>query len=342
MKNVLIRLFHVFLTVAFLLVAFSAQGEAARIYIATQAVGSSYYALGTGVAKIISENTPYDATVLPYSGADAFMPELKEGTINAGLSAVMDLVWAYTGTVNYDEPHEELRMVLSGNWAENCTMTVLEGSGITSISELRGRRVGYEYGGNQLTVLMVDAALASVGMTIDDCVIVPVPDLNGALRALQERRVDAVFSGGNSAPASMQLDEALGIRILPIGDLTPEDIAGGVPENIQAIYDRLVPGASAVVVLGGTVKEPTVLTAFPIQMAVHIALTEDEVYTILKAIYENHEELASAHVWGRGWIPANFVPEDFKVPFHDGAVRFYKEAGLWTDEAEAIQQALLM
>ena len=332
------------MAVLLFLVSLSAPSEAAQqnLYVATQAVGTSYYALATGIAKIVTENTSYNATVLPYSGADAWMPEIKDGTINSGIIAAMDLVWAYTGTVNYDEKHDNLRLVMSGNWSNHCTMTVLAGSGITSIQDLKGKRVGYEYGGNKLTVLLVDAALESVGMTIKDCVAVPVPDLNAGLRALQERRVDCVFSGANTAPTSLQLDEAVGIRVLPIGNFTPADIANGVPERIQAIYDRLVPGATATICPAvGTIKEPTVLTAYPIQMTIVTEVSADDVYAIVKAIYDKHVDLASAHVWGTEWIPANYVVEGFQVPYHDGAVKFYKEVGLWTEAAEATQQALL-
>jgi TRAP transporter TAXI family solute receptor len=333
-----------FMLLFMLLVVFSpVSAEAAypNVYVATQAVGSSYYAVATGVAKIITENTPYRASVLPYSGADAWMVEVKDGTVNSGIIAAMDLVWAYTGTVNYDQKYDELRLLLSGNWSSHCTMTVLESSGITSIQQLKGKRVGYEYGGNKLTVLLVDAALEIADMSIEDCVKVPLADLSTALRALQERRVDAVFSGANTAPVSMQLDEAVGIRVLPIGDLTPADIANGVPERVQAIYNRLVPGATArVCPPGGTVKEPTVLTTYPIQMAVSTSLTDEDVYTILKAIYEKHSELAGAHVWGKEWVPSNYVIEGFQIPYHEGAVKFYKEVGLWTEAAEATQQAL--
>lgn len=339
-KKMLCALF----TVTLFLVSFSAVGEAApQIYIATQAVGSSYYALGTGIAKIVTENTPYTASVLPYSGADAWMPEMAEGTVNSCVIAVMDLVWAYNGTVNYDEKYDNLRLFMSGNFSNHCTMTVREDSGITSIKDLKGKRVGYRYGGNQLTDLLVDAGLASVGLTIADCVEVPIADLAAALRALQENRVDAVFSGANTSPGSVELDRTIGLRVLPIGDLTPAQLeANGVPPELQATYDRLVPGATAVVTPpAGTVKEPTVLTAYAIQMAVTTDLTEDEVYTMAKAVYEKHPDLAGAHVWGRDWVPSNYVLPNFMVPYHDGAIKFYKEVGLWTEAAEATQQALL-
>ena len=322
----------------------SAAGSASidSVNIATQAVGTSYYAMGTGIAKIITDNTPIRATILPYAGPDAWAPEFKSGDIALEVISAMDMYWAYTGTVNYTEPIEDTRLLLRGNLSNHCTMTVLESSGITSITQLAGKRVGYEYGGNKLTVNLIDAALASVGMTIDDCVAVPLADLSSAIRALQENRVDCIFTGSNTTPSAVQLDESNGIRVLPLGDLKPEDIADGVPENVQSVLDKYVPGATAMVCpAGGTVKEDTVLTAYPIQMGVSAKLSEDDVYTIMKAIYENYESLADVHAWGAQWVPENYVIKNFKVPYHDGAIKLYKEVGLWTDEAEATQNALL-
>lgn len=312
------------------------------INIATQAVGTSYYAMGTGIAKIITENTPIQATILPYAGPDAWMPEFADGTVGLEVISAMDMYWAYTGTVNYSEPVSDTRLLISGNWSEHCTLTVLEDSGINKIEDLKGKKVGYEYGGNKLTVNLIDAALATVGMTIDDCVAVPLADLSSAQRALQEHRVDCIFSGSTTTPSSVQLDETVGIKTLAIGDLTPADLENGVPEEVQAALDKFVPGAvPKVCKVKGTLKEDTVLTTYPIQMGVSAKISEDDVYTIMKAIYENYETLADVHAWGAEWIPENYVQKDFRVPYHDGAVKFYKEAGLWTEEAEACQKALL-
>lgn len=328
---------------ALLCASASAMALTPYVNIATQAVGTSYYALGTGIAKIITEKTDgINATVLPYSGPDEWMVEVPDGTVGLGIISAIDMAWAYKGEAAFDTPYSELRLVMSGNWSNHCTMTVLESSDIKTVADIKGKRVGYEYGGNKLTVQLVDAALAAAGLSIADCVQVPLADLSSALRALQERRVDVVFSGSSTTPASVQLDESLGVRVLPLGGLTPEDIANGVPENIQSILDQYVPGATALVCpVSGTVKEPTVLTSYPIQMCASTQLTEDDVYAITKAIYENYQELADVHAWGKSWTPENFVLDTFSVPYHDGAVKLYKEMGIWTDAAEATQNALL-
>jgi TRAP transporter TAXI family solute receptor len=313
-----------------------------NVNIGTHAVGGAYYAMGTGVAKIISENTPIRATVLPYAGPDAWMPEMRDGVINLGIISGVDLTWAYKGEVVFEEATPELRLVLNGNQVNHCTFTVLKNSGFQSIADLKGKRVGYEYGGNKFTIHLVDAALASVGLSIDDCVKVPLTDLATAQRALQERRVDAVFSGSSTTPSSVQLDQSLGIKVLPFGDLKPSDLANGVPEKMQAILDKYVPGATLTVCpKGGTVKEDTVLISYPIDLAASANLSEDAVYAIMGAIWEKYPDLKASNAWGAGWIPENFAIAQQPAPYHDGSVKFFKEKGIWTEAMQAHQDQLL-
>jgi TRAP transporter TAXI family solute receptor len=313
-----------------------------NVNIGTHAVGGAYYAMGTGVAKIVSENTPIKATVLPYAGPDAWIPEMRDGVINLGIISGVDLSWAYRGEVVYEEPTPEIRLVLNGNQVNHCTFTVLEKSGFNSISDLKGKKVGYGYGGNKFTVHLVDAALASVGLSIDDCEKIPLTDLATSQRALQERRVDAIFSGSPTTPSSVQLDQSIGLRILPFGDLKPSDLADGVPEKMQAILDKYVPGATlSVCPVGGTVKEETVLISYPIDLVASANLSEEAVYQIMGAIEKKYPDLKAANAWGAGWIPENFAIHNQPAPYHDGSIKFFKEKGTWTEQMQARQDQLL-
>ena len=92
----------------------SASGGLVRsVNIATQAVGTSYYTMGTGIAKIITDKTPIQATILPYAGPDAWMPEFNDGTITLEVISSMDMYWAYSGTVNYTPPSAQRELVQS-------------------------------------------------------------------------------------------------------------------------------------------------------------------------------------------------------------------------------------
>lgn len=317
-------------------------GIAKSAGIGTQPVGSSFYALGTGIAKIITENTQTKTSVIPYAGADAFMPDIDDGKLTLAILSAIDMGWAYNGQQNYDKPHKKMRMVVQGNYTEHATITVRADSNIKSISDLKGKKVGDGYGGNKLTQQLQDAALASVGLSRKDIIPVPLTDSASALRALEERRVDATYSGSITMPAAVQLDQSIGIRVLPIGNLKPADVANGTPADMQKILDQYVPGAILKAAPAkGTLKEETVLIHYPINLATSSDLSEETVYQIVKALWEHYEELALVHAWGAQWTPKTFVVENQPAPYHDGAVKFFKEKGVWTDAMQKRQDELL-
>ena len=66
----------------------------------------------------------------------------------------------------------------------------------------------------------------------------------------------------------------------------------------------------------------------------------ETVYQVMKAIYDHLDEWKGVHPFARQWTVKHAL-DIFVIPFHDGAVRFYKERGLWNDKLEAKQKALL-
>ena len=69
-------------------------------------------------------------------------------------------------------------------------------------------------------------------------------------------------------------------------------------------------------------------------------ISDDLVYKVTKAILDNNDEFATYHKIAREWTAENSV-QNIALPFHEGAIRYYKEKGLWNDELEAEQQELL-
>ncbi len=210
------------------------------VYLATQPVGTSYYALGTGIADLINSNTPINATVTPYSGPDEFMVDTLDGTVNMGLSAIMDLSWAYSGTVNYDTPYDNLRLVASGNWSNHATMTVLKSSDIQSIRTWpvkKSATISAETNSPYCSRMPPWPPWISPSTTASKWVSRTCP----ALCPLQEGRVDATYSGSPTAAAAVELNQSVGIRVLPFADLKPEDIKDGVPKNIRRFWTSMCP-----------------------------------------------------------------------------------------------------
>lgn len=314
-----------------------------NVGIGTHPVGGGYYACGTGIAKLISSKTKIHAVVQPFAGPNAWMSLMQSGKLELGLLSSSDAAWAYTGTFGYDQAYKNLRMVLHGNIQSATTFTVLKQSGIKKITDLKGKRLAAKYGGNQMLQNLAEAMLRSVGMTWGDVVQVPIPDYQGSLRMLRERRIDAGTSGATTTPAALELHNALGVNVLSYGDMTAADIAKGVPKEKQAILDELVPGCFPKLVKAGegVIEKDTVLISYSIYLAASSLLSDDAVYTILKTIWENHAELYPVHPWLRDWKPETMPSDIQPAPYHNGAVKFYKEKGVWTEAMQKRQEQLL-
>jgi TRAP-type uncharacterized transport system substrate-binding protein len=69
----------------------------------------------------------------------------------------------------------------------------------------------------------------------------------------------------------------------------------------------------------------------------------DEVaYTLVKAWWDHFKDLEPIHPQFRGWIPGIYVNKLATVPYHPGAIKFFKERGAWTSEHDKMQEKLLL
>ena len=314
-----------------------------NVGIGTHPVGGGYYACGTGVAKLISNKTKMRAVVQPFAGPNAWMPLMQSGKLELGLLSSSDAAWAYAGTFGYDRANTNLRLVLHGNVQSATTFTVLKQSGITKITDLKGKRLAAQYGGNQMLQSLATAMLRSVGMTWKDVVPVPTPDSQTSIRMIRDRRVDAGTTGATSTPGALELHNALGVNVLSYGDMKPADISKGVPRDKQAILDELVPGCFPMVAKAGNgvLEKDTVLISYSVYLAASAHLSEEAVYIILKSIWENYRDLYPVHPWLKDWKPETMPSSIQPAPYHDGAVKFFKEKGVWTEAMQKRQEQLL-
>jgi TRAP-type uncharacterized transport system substrate-binding protein len=63
----------------------------------------------------------------------------------------------------------------------------------------------------------------------------------------------------------------------------------------------------------------------------HESVSEEVVYNFTKILFQNREKVAEKHPAGKALNPKNAV-RDTGVPFHPGAIKFYKEEGIWPGE----------
>ncbi|MBI2953087.1 MAG: TAXI family TRAP transporter solute-binding subunit [Chloroflexi bacterium] len=303
--------------------------------------GSSFNSVGQGLAKVASDRSPIKVMLKAYAGPTAWMPLMEKGELELGLVPATDAGWAYESGATFPTRNKNFRLLLRGNQMEVAGMAVRNDSDIKSVKDVRGKRVTSEFTGARAVHEVLTAYLESVGLTWNDVKPVPVTDSPLAIRALRDGRADVAFGFSSTTPASLEADAAIGLRALSYGDIPPED-ADKVSKDVLEKLRKRMPGSSLVAVKkNGWLKSDMTFFQYPLWLGAGATLSPDAAYEVTKALYENDKDLHPIYVWLKGWQQQTMFDPAPPAPYHEGAVRFWKEKGLWTAEADAFQKQLL-
>lgn len=303
-----------------------------QLTIAANPAGTHVYAVAAGLAKTLQEDAGIRTTIRPFSGSSVYLPMLQRGEVALGLNTAIDSYLSYQGLPPYDAPMSNLR-ALGGMFPLRIMYMVRADSDLHSVEDLRGKRVVITFRANAALDQLHRGILATGGLTPDDVTPVTVAGLPEAMRMLKEGRADAVPTGLDTS-LTLELNSSLsgGIRYITMG-------------RDEAKLAEMMPGARVITVEPGEntvgLTGPTRVSDMIDYLNTGTHMSEDQAYLIIKTIHEHWEELRRDYVQIRP-MPADAVAAvDNLHPYHDGAVRYFKEAGLWTDAHEANQARLL-
>jgi len=187
-----------------------------QVSLATYPVGMSQYVIATGLAKIISENTPMTMAVKPLVGPTVYTPQLNAGEHDMVADSGASLLRAYQGTGEYKVKCSNLRVLFREHVKQVTVLAVDARSNIKKMSDLKGKRVTSDFGGNMNIVREIELAMLSGGVTSKDIIPVPVASMTDAVKAFQDGRADAFFAGTPTVPGLVELNSTTPIRLLPI------------------------------------------------------------------------------------------------------------------------------
>lgn len=310
----------------------SAAGGFRELTIASNPAGTHVFTVAGGLARVLQEDLGVRATIRPFSGSSVYLPMLHRGEIALGLNTGIDSYVAYRGLPPYENAMPNLRL-LGMMFPLRIMYMVRADSGLRSIEDLRGQRVAVTFRANAALEQLHRGILATGGLTVDDVESMTVAGLPEAMRMLTEGRADAVPTGMNTA-LSLQVDSTLpgGIRYLTMG-------------QDEARLSETMPGVRIVTVLPDEttpgVEGPTRVSWVPDYLNTGIHMSDDEAYRIIRTIHESWEELRSTYVQMSTTTAEAVAPADNLHPYHPGAVRYFREAGLWTEAHEANQARVL-
>ena len=315
-----------------------AQKLPASTTVGTNPAGTVFYAVGAGLAKVISDAGQMQSVVQPYTGTSTLLPLLDSGEVDFAIINAVESNLAYQGPnrlkIGGKNPLSHVpnaRLLMRGS--PLFIGLVAKKDGVKSIAEVKGKRLAGEYPANIAIWYHAYAALASAGFTWNDVKVVPVPAVNDGIDALVQGRADAAIHAIGAAKVK-EADASVGVRIVPLDCSAPGD----------SRVRKAVPGYSTTTLKAGFstgVIGDTCVLNFDIYFLGHKALSNDVVQTSLRAIWDNIDKLPPLHAQFQDWTRERAASADVTVPYHPAAIQFYKDKNLWNAKIDEAQKRLL-
>jgi TRAP transporter TAXI family solute receptor len=317
-NNVSRRSFGLLGTAVALAVGFGAPAMAqSQLSIATGGTGGVYYPMGGGLAEIINNHVDgYSATAEVTGASVENMGLIALGDADLAIGLADTVSQAYSGTGRFEGQELPMIRAVTSLYANMVQIVALEGSGITSLEDLRGKRVSIGAPGSG-TEVNTNAILAANGISYDDIEEQRL-NFNETADALSNGDIDAGFwSVGAPTSSILNLSTTQDIVILALSDA---ELDAAIAEDETFTKTTLAGGTYT-----GVDEDITVL-GIPNVLTVSSEMSEDVVYAITKAMFENIAELQAVHPAAQE-TTVEFGLSATPVPMHPGAIRYYEEIG---------------
>jgi len=299
--------------------SFGMAAERQFVAIATGGTGGTYYPLGGALAQMLS-NYVTDLIVTAQTGnaSIANCNLISRGQIETGFSQANTTYWCYTGTgiLVGTQPITNLRGIAS-LYPETIHIVATKGSGIKTIEDLKGKRVGVG-APNSGTAADAEVILNAHGITFGD-IQADFLSFNEVAQRLIDGQIDAGFTtAGFPTSSIINIATKRDIVLIPIS-------AEKIKELVEAI-----PYYGATVIPGGLYKgvdEDVPALATPALWICDAKLSPTLVYKMTKALWEHRDVLEKVHSQGKN-ITLETALDGIGIPLHPGAELYYKEVGL--------------
>ena len=291
--------------------------------IGTAGTAGSLYPMGVAMAETISNHVPgYSVTGEATAASIENLRNLHEGELGWGISQNEITGFAYNGEGSYEgNAYTDLRALYStiDNFIQ--VFALASSDNINSIEDLKGKTIGVGAAGSG-GEMSARALLNSYGITYDDVNEQFMPE-SEAVSALKDGKIDAFIATHPIKSAAMV-------------DLTTSAEAKMISIENEDFYDKY-PAYSKYTVVAGTyngINEDVIIPKSRITMVTSTTagFTDDEVYEMVKAIWDNREEWSTSSNTVKTQVTLERALDDIVIPLHPGAVRYYEEIGMTVPE----------
>src|SRR5688572_19823005 len=304
---------------AFLLVPLAAQAQ--NFSIATGGTGGVYYPLGGGMAAIFSKHIPgVQATAEVTGGSVANLQLIGTGKPYIALTQADAAIDALKGQDKFTGKPVPVR-TLAVLYPNRMHVVTIDGTGISKINDLKGKRVSTGSGGSA-TEVFAFRVIEAAGLDKDKDMKRERLGVAESVNALKDRKIDAFFwVGGLPTAAVTDLSNSPGVKIKMI------DIAHLVPEMAKKHGNIYIKDVIPQRTYKGMEADNQAATVTNL-MTVHQNMDEKTAYTITKTLFENVVDLVRVHAEAVNIKLENQKTEASSIPWHPGAIKYLAERGI--------------
>ena len=299
-------------------------------------LGTTGYNQAVAIGKVLKDHYGVTLRVLPGKNDVSRLLPLVRGRVQFSANGVATY-FAQEGVFQFADPAWgplPLRLVLTSNGDSNQALAVAADAGIEAFADLRGRRVPYVRGAPALNV-STEAFLACGGLGWEDVQRVEFPGYNAMWTGIVNGQIDAAYATTVSGPTRKLEASPRGIAWPPV----PHGDA-----DCWAAIRRVAPYFTPHVATRGagiSAAAPHEGATYPYPLLIGLDSADaDTVHALTGVLHRHYHEYKDADPGAVGWALDRQIFQ-WVVPYHEGAVRYFREAGVWSAEREAHNLRLL-
>lgn len=297
--------------------------EVKFLKIGVSSAGGDWFRAGAKFSTILPEALPGVSATTLIGGAVINVSRVGKSEVQMGFTFAPYPEEAYHGRGAYKEAYKNMRLMASNlGRVAVIALFVPKDSPIKTIQDLKGKRIVAGDRGWGTTAL-AEAVMTAAGMAPEkfkaDGGTISYTSITDRSKALQDRNVDAIFIPAQVPYADlMVVQQAIGLRAIPF----PADVVDRTLATFPGVVKAKVPKG-----LYGAVDAELPSPGFYQQFVIDAGLSDELVYRLTKFWWERIKELGEISP-SIDQADVRFAMEGATIPFHPGALRYYKEVGI--------------
>jgi TRAP transporter TAXI family solute receptor len=289
--------------------------------IGTGGTGGVYYPLGGAIANVLSKALPNtQATAEVTGGSVDNLKLIASGQSEFGFSMADAALDAFNGQDKFKSAKVPLQTLLVV-YPNRMHVVTVDGAGIEKMSDLKGKRVSTGSPGGA-TEVMAFRVIEAAGLDKDKDMKRERLGVAESVNAIKDRKIDAFFWVGGvptAAVTDLAATPGMKIKFVDHADLV---------EKMNAKYGKLYSASSiSKSIYPGMDKDNANTEVWNIIVTGN-KMSDDDAYNIVKTLVEKKADIVAVHKEAESFSLANQIQERSPVPFHPGALKYFKEQGV--------------